>query len=132
MLPPIEINQRNELIDGWHRVRAAEEAKRTEIAYVVVETAGGEDPRDKMYAANLRQGAQYTREQKKAYGITLHDRNLSPKDIAARSGVGVSTVYRWTKELREQDKEKRDKAIQRLRDEGACLRALISSKVHCA
>ena len=25
-LPPIEINQENELIDGWHRVRAAERA----------------------------------------------------------------------------------------------------------
>ena len=23
-LPPIEINQHNEVIDGWHRVRAAE------------------------------------------------------------------------------------------------------------
>ena len=33
-LPPIEINQDNELVDGWHRVRAAERAGRTEIAYV--------------------------------------------------------------------------------------------------
>lgn len=31
-LPPIEINQENELIDGWHRVRAAAHAQRTEIA----------------------------------------------------------------------------------------------------
>ena len=37
-LPPIEINQHNEVIDGWHRVRAAKHANRTEIAYVIVET----------------------------------------------------------------------------------------------
>ena len=42
-LPPIEINQHKELIDGWHRVRAAEQAKRTEIAYVVVETVDDDD-----------------------------------------------------------------------------------------
>ena len=27
-LPPIELNQDNELIDGWHRVRAAQQAGR--------------------------------------------------------------------------------------------------------
>ena len=47
-LPPIEINQRNELIDGWHRVRAAEHAGRTELAYVLVETDGDDDLRDKI------------------------------------------------------------------------------------
>ena len=117
-LPPIEINQHNEVIDGWHRVRAAEQTKRTAIAYVVVETDGDEDLRDRMYAANLRHGVQYSREQKRAYGATLHKRELSAKEIARLSGVGVSTVYRWTRELREQDKEERDVNIHRLRDEG--------------
>ena len=117
-LPPIEINQENELIDGWHRVRAAEHAERTEIAYVVVETDGDDDLRDRMYAANLRHGVQYTREQKKAYGITLHERKLAAKEIARLSGVGVSTVYRWTTELRSQEKEERESEIQRLRDDG--------------
>ena len=117
-LPPIEINQHNEVIDGWHRYLAAKQAMRTEIAYVVVETDGDEDLRDRMYAANLRHGVQYSREQKRAYGATLHKRELSAKEIARLSGVGVSTVYRWTRELREQDKEERDVNIHRLRDEG--------------
>ena len=60
-LPPIEINQHNELIDGWHRVRAAEHANRAEIAYVVVETKDDDDLADKMWDANLRHGVQYTR-----------------------------------------------------------------------
>ena len=117
-LPPIEINQHNEVIDGWHRVRAAESAKRTEIAYFVVETDGDDDLADRMYAANLRHGVQYSREQKRAYGVRLHGRDLSAKKIARLSGVGVSTVYRWTKELREQEKQERDAEIARLRDEG--------------
>ena len=71
-----------------------------------------------MYAPNLRHGVQYGREQKRAYGISLHGRELSAKDIARLSGVGVSTVYRWAKELREQEKQERDGEIQRLRDGG--------------
>jgi len=117
-LPPIEINRDKELIDGWHRILAAQEIARAQIAYVIVDTDSDDDLRDRMYAANLRHGVQYSREQKRAYGIALHGRELSAKDIARLSGVGVSTVYRWTKELREQDKDERDAEIQRLRDEG--------------
>ena len=77
-----------------------------------------DDLRDRMYAANLRHGVQYSREQKRAYGIALPGRELSAKEIARLSGVGVGTVYRWTRELRDQDKEERDSEIQRLRDDG--------------
>ena len=42
-LPPIEINQHNEVIDGWHRYLAAKHANRTEIAYVVVEIEDDDD-----------------------------------------------------------------------------------------
>ena len=117
-LPPIEINQDNELIDGWHRFLAAKQVDREQISYVVVETTDDDDLRDRMYAANLRHGVQYSREQKRAYGITLHGRELSAKEIARLSGVGVSTVYRWTRELREQDRQERDVEIQRLREDG--------------
>ena len=78
-LPPIEINQHNELIDGWHRVRAAEHAKKTEIAYVVVDTKDDDDLADKMWDANLKHGVQYTRQQRKTQGIKLHDRGLTAK-----------------------------------------------------
>ena len=117
-LPPIEINQQNELIDGWHRVRAAQHAERTDIAYVVVETESDDDLADKMWAANLKHGVQYTRLQRKTQGIKLHGRGLMVKDIAQRVGVSVSSVYSWTKEQREQEKQERDAEIVRLREEG--------------
>ena len=117
-LPPIEINQDNELIDGWHRVRAAERIKRMENAYVVVETDGDDDLGDKMWAANLKHGVQYTRDQRQTQGLKLHGRGLKAKDIAQRIGVGVNTVYRWTKAHREQGKQERDQAIIDLRDAG--------------
>ena len=123
-LPPIEINQDNELIDGWHRVRAAERAERTEIAYVVVETAGDDDLSDKMWAANLKHGVQYTRAQRQTQGLKLHERGLKAKEIAQRVGVGASSVYRWTKEHREEIKQARDAEIKRLREEGMTLQEI--------
>ena len=117
-LPPIEVNQHNELIDGWHRVRAAKHANRTEIAYVVVETKDDDDLADKMWDANLRHGVQYTRVQRQTHGLKLHGRGLAAKEIADRAGVGVNTVYRWTKAQREEAKQERDAEIQHLRDEG--------------
>ena len=123
-LPPIEINQHNELIDGWHRVRAAKHANRTEIAYVVVETDGDDDLGDKMWAANLKHGVQYTRAQRQTHGLKLHERGLKAKEIAERVGVGASSVYRWTKEYREKQKQERDAEIQRLREEGKTQQAI--------
>ena len=38
--------------------------------------------------------------------------------IAQRVGVSASSVYSWTKELREQKKQERDAEIARLREEG--------------
>ena len=123
-LPPIEINQRHELIDGWHRIRAAQQAKRTDIAYVVIETQDDDDLADKMWAANLKHGVQYTRLQRKTQGIKLHGRGLVAKDIAQRVGVSASSVYSWTKELREKEKQERDAEIERLRDEGKTLQEI--------
>ncbi len=117
-LPPIEINQHNELIDGWHRVRAAEHAKKTEIAYVVVETKDDDDLADKMWDANLRHGVQYTRVQRQTHGLKLHGRGLAAKEIADRAGVGVNTVYRWTKAQREKAKQEREQAVLDLAGDG--------------
>ena len=123
-LPPIEINQHNELIDGWHRVRAAEHANRAEIAYVVVETKDDDDLADKMWDANLRHGVQYTRVQRQTHGLKLHERGLKAKEIADRVGVGASSVYGWTKEVRDKAKQERDDKIARLQAEGKNLQEI--------
>ena len=117
-LPPIEINQHNEVIDGWHRYLAAKHANRTEIAYVVVETDGDDDLADRMWESNLRHGVQYTRDQRQTHGLKLHERGLAAKAVAQRVGVSASSVYSWTKELREQERQERDAEIARLREEG--------------
>ena len=116
-LPPIEINQHNEVIDGWHRYLAAKYAKRTEIAYVVVETKDDDDLADRMWESNLRHGVQYTRDQRQTHGLKLHERGLAAKVIAR--DASASARARFTagrKNMREQKKQERDQAeIARLR-----------------
>ena len=116
-LPPIEINQHTEVIDGWHRVHAAKRAHRTEIAYVVVEIKD-DDLSDRMWESNLKHGVQYTRAQRQTHGLKLHERGLTAKVVAQRVGVSASSVYSWTKEVREKQKQERDAEIARLRKKG--------------
>ena len=117
-LPPIEINQDNELVDGCHRVRAAERAGRTEIAYVVVETDGDDDLGDRMWAANLKHGVQYSRAQRQTQGLKLYQRKVTAEEIAGRVGVSAATVRRWTKDQRERDKQERNDLVIELAQQG--------------
>ena len=70
----------------------------------LVATESDDDLGDKMWAANLKHGVQYTRAQRQTQGLKLHGRGLKAKEIAERVGVSASSVYSWTKELREQEK----------------------------
>ena len=119
-LPPIEINQDNELIDGWHRVRAAERAERSEIAYVVVETEGDDDLSDKMWAANVKHGVQYNQKQKRAFADRLKERGLANPQIAEMVAVSNRTVRRWYPKTISPAKEE----AQKLRGEGKSLRGI--------
>ena len=124
-LPPIEINQHNELIDGWHRILAAERADRSAIEFTATHTVDDDDLLDLMYAANLKHGVQYNTAQRRSYGVKLHlrgqehpSRKLSVKLIASQAGVNQATVYRWTKEVRDNQKQERQDEIGRMLDEG--------------
>ena len=79
---------------------------------------GDDDLSDRMWAANLKHGVQYSRAQRQTQGLKLHGRGLKAREIAGRVGVSASSVYSWTKELREQKKRERDAQIERLLAEG--------------
>ena len=101
-----------------------EQAKRTEIAYVVVETDSDDDLADRMWESNLRHGVQYTRDQRLTQGLKLYQRKLSTGQIANRVGVSAATVRRWTKALREEDRRIRDERIFELAEAGTSLRQI--------
>ena len=71
-----------------------------------------------MWGFNLKHGVQYTRAQRQTQGLKLHERGSTAKVVAQRVGASASSVYSWTKELREKIKQERDAEIARLREEG--------------
>ena len=117
-LPPIEVNQKNEVIDGWHRYLAARRVGVAEIACFVVETLDDDDLADRMWQSNLRHGVQYTRDQRKARGLKLYERRMSTSEIADRVGVSAATVRRWMKEQRERDRQQRNDLVIELAEQG--------------
>jgi len=59
-LPPIEVNQHNELIDGFHRLSAHREKSIETIQVFVTETKDEDDHLKKAIHRNVTHGKKYT------------------------------------------------------------------------
>lgn len=56
VLPPIEVNQHNELIDGWHRWTAHKKVGAATIAVIVTKTKGDGEVLELAKVGNRRRG----------------------------------------------------------------------------
>lgn len=123
-LPPIEINQHEEMIDGWHRYVAARQTGWTHLPYFVTETAGDVDLAEKIWAANATFRVVYERHQRRAFAMLLHRMGLKAQEISRRCGVSQAQVYNWTKEQRRADKAERDWKVLALDAQGMTQQAI--------
>ena len=119
VLPPIEINQRHELIDGWHRW-AAHKAKDAEtIPVTVTETASDDELLGIAIERNAVGNDRLTTEDKQKLARDLYRAFRSTDDegeptqipvalestgerkhwLAARLKVSISTVEKWTSRI---------------------------------
>ena len=65
VLPPIEVNQNFELIDGWHRWTAHKKAKAENIKCIIVETASDSALLELAIERNASHGLQLSQEDKR-------------------------------------------------------------------
>jgi ParB-like nuclease domain len=99
-LPPIELNQDNILIDGYHRWKAYETAKLSQIPYFITETKSERELEIFAVQRNSTHGQQLTQEEKRScalkwYGVIPED------DIKTALSISRSSFDRWTKNKRE-------------------------------
>jgi transposase-like protein len=107
VMPPIEVNQHNILIDGWHRWMAHKKQEKPCIQARVTLTASEMDLYDLAMERNNKHGAQISREDKrkfatKRYTMTpVRDRPKMKEYLLQKLSISESTLYNWIRRVDE-------------------------------
>lgn len=110
-LPPIEVNQRMELIDGYHRWTAHKKAQRANIQVQVTETINDFEFERLTYRRNSAHGLQLAPEEKRAY-VVRHYNGKNADELAQDVSVSPRSVKRWVESIDKSLKEERDQKIR--------------------
>ena len=123
VLPPVEVNQHNELIDGWHRWTAHRKAEAEEIAVTVTETASDVEFIELAIRRNAVHGLQLSIADKRDMAVQLYlpfasrpsaARAERKAELAEILSVDLTTVQGWTGRTDKEQRDKRDRAAWRL------------------
>jgi DNA modification methylase len=110
VLPPIEINQNNILIDGAHRLSAYKQCKKEEIPCIVTQTDTEEDLYLLALQRNAAHGLQLSMDDKQKVAIKLCG-SLDDSIIIKSLSISDRTYRGWTKNKREQLEKDRDSKV---------------------
>lgn len=117
-LPPIEVNQHNELIDGFHRWTAHKLKSVDKIEAIVTETSSDEHLLELAIQKNAAHGLQMSQADKRKMAIRFYsigERNPDRKKYLAKLlSVTVRAVQEWVADLDQAEREERKKTIQDL------------------
>lgn len=117
VLPPIDVNQNNELIDGWHRWTAHKKAGAAEIAVTVTKTKSDGELLELAVEKNATHGLQLSQQDKrdmarKIYSSTPDkERDEAKKRLARILSVSERTIRDWLSRMDKDAKEARDRRI---------------------
>jgi ParB-like chromosome segregation protein Spo0J len=117
VLPPIEVNQHNELIDGWHRWTAHKKAGAEKIPATVTKTSSDAHLLELAIQRNASHGLQLSQEDKRDmarkiyHATTERERDEKKKQLAKILSVSERTVRDWLSRIDKDSKELRDKRI---------------------
>jgi ParB-like chromosome segregation protein Spo0J len=117
VLPPIELNQHHELIDGWHRWTAHRKAGAETIPVVVTETSSDAHLLELAVRRNAKHGLQLSAEDKRDVahriynGTPEREREGKKAELASMLSVSERVVRDWLSRVDKDAKEKRDKRI---------------------
>lgn len=114
-LPPIEVNQHNELIDGFHRWTGHKLAGQDEIEATVTETTSDDHLLELAIRSNAAHGLQLSQSDKKRMAIQLYSRGTRnadrKKELAKLLSVSLSAITGWVSDLDQAEREERKKVI---------------------
>lgn len=117
VLPPIEVNQNRELIDGWHRWTAHKKAKASSIRAVVTKTKSDGELLELAVARNATHGLQLSQADKRDLARRIYastperEREGKKAQLSKLLSVSLSIVHEW---LSRMDKDAKDARKQRI------------------
>ncbi len=117
VLPPIEVNQHSEIIDGWHRWMAYRKNEVADIPVTVTPTASDAEFLELAISRNAAHGLQLSQDDKQAmarriyHGTADRDRDATKKRLAKMLSVSERTVRDWLSAIDKDAKAARDKRI---------------------
>lgn len=120
VLPPIEINQHNELIDGWHRWTAHKKQGVDEIPVTVTETENDAHLLELAIERNAKYGMQLSTREKKSIARSIYhataqeERGQKKKRLAEILSVSERTISTWLSRIDKDETEERNVTIQDL------------------
>lgn len=112
ILPSIEVNQHNELIDGYHRLTAHKKANAETIAITVTKTGSDVELLALACQRNAAHGLQLNDQDKRKMAIRLYasGTGMNEKEIATTLSVSLRSISGYlsdvNKQLREERREK--------------------------
>jgi len=117
VLPPIEVNQNNELIDGWHRWTAHRKQEADEIKAIVTTTTSEAEFLEMAIERNSAHGLQLSQTDKKDMARKIYnqtaesERQSKKKTLAKILSVSDRTIQEWLSRIDKDTKEARKKRI---------------------
>jgi len=117
VLPPIEVNQDHELIDGWHRWTAHKKVKADMIGVTITSTSSDLELLKLAARRNNNHGHQLSQDDKRALARRLYqgaadkDRASLKKELEGLLSVSERTVREWLSRIDKDAKGARDRRI---------------------
>ena len=117
VLPPIEVNQRGELIDGWHRWTAHKKVGAVQIKAIVTPTESDEQLLELSIERNASHGLQLSQEDKRDMARRIYnatperERQVKREHLQQILSVWRSPIAEWLSRIDKDSKESRDKRI---------------------
>ena len=117
VLPPIELNQRHELIDGWHRWTAHRKAGAAMIRAFVTPTESDAHLLELAIERNAAHGLQLSQEDKQDMarriynGTPERERDATKQRLASILSVSERTIRDWLSRIDKDTKAARDRRI---------------------
>ena len=114
VLPPIEVNQHNEIIDGWHRWTAHRKVGSETISVTVTQTKSDEHLLELAVTRNSSHGLQLSYRDKKSVCTRIYNADPAPateKRLVRVLSVSPSIVREWLSRTKKDLKAERNAKV---------------------